>query len=235
MYEYFKIKNLCSGYGKKQVLYDVSLDIKKGETILLVGSNGSGKSTLLKAIYGLIDVWSGTVEYNNWVLQSKDQKTPTHKLIEKGIMYIPQKNALFEDMTVEDNIKASLLHFGNNKKTQRTVLQVLEQMPDLNKQKKQFANRLSGGERKQLSLAMVIANAPQILLYDEPLAGVSKKNIPKVMHCLRQISDNGTTMLIVEHRVKELMSFADTIIGLKFGCLHTENLFTLENIKSFMI
>ena len=230
-----KVNNLSTGYGKKQVLFDVSLDIKEGETVLLVGSNGSGKSTLLKTIYGLIDVWGGTIEYDNELLQSNEHKTPTHKLIQKGIMYIPQKDALFEDMTVEENLRASLVHIGNKKSSKQTVYQVMEQMPILQERRKQLVNRLSGGERKQLSLAMVAANTPKLLLLDEPLAGVSDENVIAVFQLLGQIRNNGVTILVVEHRIQEFFKFADTVVGLKLGHLYSDKLDTINNIKSFMI
>lgn len=230
-----KINNLSTGYGKKQVLFDVSLDIKKGQTILLVGSNGSGKSTLLKTIYGLIGVWDGTIEYDGELLQSRDQKVPTHKLIQKGIMYIPQKDALFEDMTVAENLRASLLHTGNKKSIEQKVHQIMEQMPMLQERRKQLVSRLSGGERKQLSLAMVVANTPQLLLLDEPLAGVSDENVPLVLLWLDKIRQNGVTILVIEHRIQEFFEFADTVVGLKLGQLYTDKLDTINNIKSFMI
>ena len=230
-----KVNNLSTGYGKKQVLFDVSLDIKKGKTVLMVGSNGSGKSTLLKSVYGSLAVWDGTIEYDGELLQSKDHKVPTHKLIQKGIMYIPQKDALFEDMTVEENLRASLLHVGNKKSIEQAVLQVMEQMPMLQERKKQLVNRLSGGERKLLSLAMVVANTPKLLLFDEPLAGVSDENVPLVLQWLDKIRQNGVTILVIEHRIQEFFEFADTIVGLKLGQLHTDKLDTINNIKSFMI
>lgn len=230
-----KVNNLSTGYGKKQVLFDVSLDIKKGKTVLLVGSNGSGKSTLLKSVYGLLAVWEGTIEYDGELLQSKDHRVPTHKLIQKGIMYIPQKDALFEDMTVEENLQASLLHVGNKKSIEKAVLQVMDQMPMLQERKKQLVNRLSGGERKLLSLAMVVANTPKLLLLDEPLAGVSDENVPLVLQWLDKIRQNGVTILVIEHRIQEFFEFADTIVGLKLGQLHTDKLDTINNIKSFMI
>ncbi|MBQ6080139.1 MAG: ATP-binding cassette domain-containing protein [Muribaculaceae bacterium] len=229
------IQNINTGYGKKQVLHDVTLEVKTGSALLLVGSNGSGKSTLLKAIYGLLALWGGSIEYEDSLLQSKSFKTPTYRLIQRGLMYVPQKDALFDDMTVEENIRAAMLHQTNKKESRQKVLQVLELMPELNGRKNQLANRLSGGERKLLSLAMVVANEPKLLLYDEPLAGICEENVPMVMHWLQIIREKGTTMLIVEHRIKELINFADTIVGLKLGQLHTENLTTLDSIKSFMI
>lgn len=230
-----KVTNINTGYGKKQVLYDVSLEVQKGETLLIVGSNGSGKSTLLKVIYGLLDVWKGTVAFEDTQLHHKDNLTATYTLLDKGIMYVPQKDALFDDISVEENIQFSLLHLKNNDEIKRRVSQVLVEMPDLQKRKKQLAGKLSGGERKLLSLAMVLANRPHLLLYDEPLAGVSEENIPMVLDWLDKIHQDDTTMVIVEHRVKELINFADRVIGLKLGHLHTEKLKTLDNIKEIMV
>lgn len=230
-----KVTNINTGYGKKQVLYDVSLEVQKGETLLIVGSNGSGKSTLLKVIYGLLDVWKGTVEFENSLLHKENYKTATHTLFDKGIMYIPQKDALFDDMSVEENIQSSLLHLKDNQEIKKRTNQVLAEMTDLHKRKGQLAGKLSGGERKLLSLAMVLVNRPRLLLYDEPLAGVSEENIPMVLDWLDKIHQDDTTMVIVEHRVKELINFADRVIGLKLGHLHTEKLKTLDNIKEIMV
>lgn len=230
-----KINGISTGYGKKPVLHDVSLKVERGRTLLLVGSNGSGKSTLLKAIYGLLDVWSGSIEYEGQLLQSRGHCTPAHQLLRQGLMYVPQKDALFEDMTVEENIRTSLLHLQNKALMSQRLEQALAQMPMLAQRKKQLANKLSGGERKLLSLAMVLANTPKLLLLDEPLAGVSEENVPTVLQWLDEIRNNGVTMLVVEHRIREIFDFADSIVGLKLGQLHTEKLDTIDNIKTFMI
>jgi len=230
-----KINGISTGYGKKPVLHDVSLKVERGKTLLLVGSNGSGKSTLLKAIYGLLDVWSGSIEYEGQLLQSHGHCTPAHQLLRQGLMYVPQKDALFEDMTVEENIRTSLLHLQNKTLMSQRLEQALGQMPMLAERKKQLANKLSGGERKLLSLAMVLANTPKLLLLDEPLAGVSEENVPTVLQWLDEIRNNGVTMLVVEHRIREIFDFTDSIVGLKLGQLHTEKLDTIDNIKTFMI
>lgn len=225
-----EVKHISTGYGKKQVLFDVSLDIIEGETLLVIGSNGSGKSTLFKAIYELLPLWQGEVT-----------STLTPLPIAKGtklsevIMYIPQKNELFEDMTVLDNIKMSVLHLNNKQEATKRLEQVLEQIPELKPKLKQNADRLSGGERKLVSLAMVMANKPKLLLYDEPLAGLSGNNITTLLHRLQKLKENGTTLVIIEHRIKELLILADRVIGLKLGKLHPETFKNLEDIKSFMV
>ncbi|HRP91004.1 MAG TPA: ATP-binding cassette domain-containing protein [Edaphocola sp.] len=230
-----KLQHIETGYDKKQVLFDVSLDILQGETILLVGSNGSGKSTLIKTVYGVVDVWNGTIEFDNQTLHTPTQKIQTSQLIGKGIMYIPQKNELYEDMSVLENLKMSLLHLNNKGESTKRISEVLEQMPILKEKRNQTANRLSGGERRLVSLGMAIANKPKLLLYDEPLAGLSSKNIGVVIQWLQVLKENGTTVVLVEHRIKELINFTDRIIGLKLGTLTIENLNDLETIKRFLI
>lgn len=230
------ISNISTGYGNKQVLFDVSLDVEQGDTMLLIGSNGSGKSTLLKLVYGLLDVWQGTVEYDGTLLHSTTKKTPTHNLIDMGIQYVPQENELYDDASVLENLQFSLLHLNNRKESARRIDEVIAQIPIFQEQRKQTAGRLSGGERKMLTLGMVLVNRPKLLLYDEPLAGLTEDNIPTMLEMLGKIRDAGTTMVIVEHRVMELLSFGVTIIGLKLGHLYKkEELVSLYKIKKFMV
>lgn len=230
-----EVQHINTGYGKKQVLFDVDLKVEKGETVLLIGSNGSGKSTLFKAIYGLVPVWS-TAENGKVLFNDKDiTNSKSHSLIKKGIMYVPQKNELFEDMSIEQNLEMSLLHLNNRKEMNKSIEEVFAQINILAENKKQVASQLSGGERKLLSMGMVLANRPKLLLYDEPLAGLSGNNVSMVLNRLQVIKDNGTTLVIIEHRIKELMAFVDKVVGLKLGQRNTEALDNIDRIKSFMI
>lgn len=224
------VEHIDTGYNKKQVLFDIGFNIERGECVLLVGSNGSGKSTLLKAIYRCLDLWgeNGKVFYNNEDLI----KFRTHQLIEKGIMYIPQQDVLFEDLTVLENLVLSVL-YQNNK--QNGIATVLEQIPALKFKLKREVNSLSGGERKLVSLAMVLLNKPKVLLYDEPLAGLSGENVKVLLEYLKQIKENGTALLLIEHRIKELLFLADRVIGLKLGHKNKKIINTLEDIKTFLI
>lgn len=209
------IKNASTGYGNKQVLFDITLDVEKGDSVLLVGSNGSGKSTLLKLVYGLVDVWQGAVEYNGELLHNAEKKTPTHTLLNKGIMYVPQKNELFDDASVFENLQFALLHLNNRKESARRIEEVLEEIPLLKERRKQTAGRLSGGERKMLALGMVMVNHPTLLLYDEPLAGLSDDNILLFMHWLEILKKGECSLFIVEHRIKEFDTIVNHIVKLQ--------------------
>jgi len=226
-----RIEHISTGYGKKQVLFDVSLDIEQGKTLLIVGANGSGKSTLFKAIYRTLDLWKGKIYYQNEDLS----KYKTHQLIEKGIMYIPQKHELFEDLTVLENLELSLLHYKKSVEKKHKIAEIIEAIPMLKQKLKNTVNTLSGGERKFVSLGMVLLNNPKILFLDEIFAGLSSENIDKVINTLNIIKLNGTTLVVIEHRVKELFPIADKTVGFKLGKLYTENFNTLDNIKSFMV
>jgi len=230
-----KVQYINTGYGKKQVLFDVNLVVEEGETVLLIGSNGSGKSTLCKAAFGMLPLWSGEVYFDGELLHNSKRKTKSSKLIPEGLMYVPQKNELFEDMTVEKNLEMALLHMNNKKEANKRVQEVFDQNDILAKNKMQVASRLSGGERKLLSLGMVLTNRPKMVLYDEPLAGLSGNNVSIVLKWLQAINENGTTLVIIEHRIKELMVYADKVVGLKLGQSSNATLDNLERIKSFMI
>lgn len=229
------IKNACTGYGNKQVLFDVSLDVEKEDAILLVGSNGSGKSTLLKLIYGLVDTWQGSVDYNGELLHSTAKKTHTHTLLSKGIQYVPQKDELFDDVSVLDNLQFSLLHLKSRWESTRRIEELLEEVPLLKERRRQIVGRLSGGERKMLALGMVIVNRPKLLLYDEPLASISEDKIPEILTILSRIHDMGTTMIIVEHHIKEMILFANKIYGMRLGQMPKESLKSVNEIKEIIL
>lgn len=230
-----EVQHINTGYGKKQVLFDINLTVEEGETVLLIGSNGSGKSTLFKAIYGLVPIWNNQEQGNILFNGNKVTDKPSHRLINDGLMYIPQKNELFEDMTVEQNLEMALLHLNDKKETKKRVDNVFAQIHLLEDKRKQIAFKLSGGERKLLSLGMVLANRPKLVLYDEPLAGLSGNNVSMVLKWLQAIKEKGTVLVIIEHRIKELMAFSDKVVGLKLGQRNTESLDNIERIKSFMI
>jgi branched-chain amino acid transport system ATP-binding protein len=227
------VEHINTGYDKKQVLFDINFNIKQGECVLLVGSNGSGKSTLFKAIYRNLDLWdkNGKIIYNDEDIT----KLTTHELIKKGIVYIPQRDELFEDLTVLENLELCILHLNDKKDTKERIKTVLDQIPILKQILKQDINNLSGGERKLLSLAMALLNKPKLLLYDEPLSGLSNENIESFIIYLKEIKEQGNTIIFVEHRIIELLQIADRIIGIKLGRINSKELKSLDDIKEIMI
>ncbi len=230
---FLKVKNIDAGYGKKQVLFDVSFEMVKDETILLIGSNGSGKSTLLKVIYGLLKPWNSEAKiiFNN---EDITNNKPA-QLIKKGMVYIPQQNELFEDLTVIENIEIAGMQTIAKKELKNRIEEVLEQLPALKNLTKQECDRLSGGERKQVSMAMALINNPELIIFDEPLAGVSPKNLNDIIIQIIKLKEAGISILLVEHRVKNVFDIADKVIGLKLGKVYKENLLTIEQTNGVMV
>jgi branched-chain amino acid transport system ATP-binding protein len=228
-----KLKNINSGYGKKQILFDLSFEIYENEILLLVGSNGSGKSTLLKTIFGLLKPWNKNSEIlfeGNDIKQDKPSQ-----LIRKGIIYIPQQNELFEDLTVRDNLELSAYNIRNKKELGCTIEIILEQFSVLKTLSKRKCTQLSGGERKLLSFAMALINHPKLIMLDEPLAGTSPKNKKMILYHIKKLKNQGISILLVEHRVKDVYDLSDRVIGLKLGNLFKNNLTSLKEIKELML
>lgn len=190
-----EVKNISSGYGKKQVLYDVSLQVNKGEVILLTGGNGSGKSTLLKCIYNLLPCWVGEIFFDG----EKINGLKPSDLIRKGIVYIPQKDFYFENLTVEENLQISG-HTLSKAELKESTAKVYE-LTGLTKIKKLKPFDLSGGERKILAFGMGLIHNPKLLLFDEPFAGVDARNTSTLLKLFKETvinPDNG--VIIVEHK-----------------------------------
>jgi branched-chain amino acid transport system ATP-binding protein len=231
-----KVQNISTGYGKKQVLFDVSFEVKQGEIVLLAGSNGSGKSTLLKTIYGQLPQWNnGQIFFNGENITGKTTAT----LLKKGLLYIPQKNNLFEDLTVKENLVMAGLTLDRKLLLQRienTLSIFTALLPHLNR----TPMKLSGGERQLLTLAMATLHEPKLILIDEPFTGLSPKNLNLVAEYLKKLNNEKViTLLIVEHRVKECITIANKVIGMKLGKLFMENevnqSFNIQELNSVFI
>ncbi|MFY0653885.1 MAG: ATP-binding cassette domain-containing protein [Cyclobacteriaceae bacterium] len=231
-----EVQHINTGYGKKQVLFDVSVSIKEGDFAVVVGSNGSGKSTLFKAIVNDLPLCRNK-EYTSDICFEGNSiiHTETHDLLKKGLLYVPQKNELFEDMTVQENLIMSILHEPESSLKGEKLNTVFEEIPILITKRNQIVHELSGGERKLLSLGMVLMNKPKLLLYDEPLAGLSRGNITTVINLLLELHKKGTTIVLIEHRIKALLPIVTQFIGFRLGKRNTRALNTLENIKTFLV
>ena len=212
-----KVENLSTGYGKKQVLFDVSLEVSKGDIVLLAGSNGSGKSTLLKAIYGMLLRWgNGQIFFDGENITGK----PTAVLLKKGLLYIPQKNNLFEELTVKENLEMAGITL-DKKLLRKGIDEALSVFKSLEPNLSRTPMTLSGGERQLLTLAMATLHQPKMILIDEPFAGLSPQNIEFTLENFKSLKDKmGIVLLIIEHRVKECLKIADKIIGLRLGRVH---------------
>lgn len=216
------VRNLSTGYGKKQVLFDVSLDVMPGEILLITGGNGSGKSTLLKAIYGLLPPWNADAEIvfrpnpDGPALRTQ----PATLNLSKGLAYLPQKNAVFDDLTVEDNLLLAGHTLPNGKEFVARRDEVLAPFPALRPLLRRKPEKMSGGERQMVALAMVQLHRPRLLLLDEPLAGLDSNNLHLLAGIIRGIhQQRGLALIIVEHRVTEFAALAHRTLRFRLGVI----------------
>lgn len=218
------VRNLSTGYGKKQVLFDVSLDAMPSGVLLIVGANGSGKSTLLKAIYGLLPPWNADAK----IIFRPDPDSPAFTTqpptlnLSKGLAYLPQKNAVFDDLTVEDNLRLAGHTLRDRHELAVRRDEVLTALPALNQLLRRKPEKMSGGERQMVALAMVLLNRPKLLLLDEPTAGLAEHLAAEICQTVARLRESlGLSVVVVEHRVGLVETIADRVISLRLGQLHT--------------
>ncbi|GHT35862.1 ABC transporter ATP-binding protein [Planctomycetales bacterium] len=195
-----KVRHVTTGYGKKQVLTDVSFEVARGEIVLLTGGNGSGKSTVLKTIYGLLQPW--TKECRIEFEKREITALPTSELIRLGIVYVPQKKNVFEDFTVEENLLTSAEMYSRAEAKQR-LERVFSELPLLAKFRRRTPFKMSGGERQLLAFGNALIHTPKMVLFDEPFAGVDEQNSLVLSECIRTLNTQGTAFVIVEHKKLE--------------------------------
>jgi branched-chain amino acid transport system ATP-binding protein len=207
-----EVKNLSTGYGKKQVLFDVTFSICNNEVVLLTGGNGSGKSTILKCVFGLLHPWTKltSIIYNGKNIIEEN----TSNLVKLGIVYIPQKNNYFESLTVHEN----LLVCGSiyKKEIVNARLKEIYMLPKLYESRNRTPFNLSGGERQLLALGNALMHKPSLILFDEPFAGLDKSNAKRMANELVRLKGQNVSMLIVEHR-KTISEIIDKEIKIEFG------------------
>jgi branched-chain amino acid transport system ATP-binding protein len=198
------VRNLSAGYGRLQVLYDISLDIGDGEISVIVGPNGSGKSTLLKSIFGLTTIYSGEIKYNGYELTG----LPPHKIAERGIAYLPQINNVFNTLKVRENLLMAGYRSGAELKDR--VEESLNFFPTLRNYLERKAGTLSGGEKQMLAMAMALIRKPQIMLFDEPTANLSPKVSNEVLNKIVELRDNlRMTIILVEQNAKKALELGE--------------------------
>ena len=232
------VNNLTTGYGDREVISDLSFNMRQGETTLIIGANGSGKSTLLKAVVGLVRPWKNhDLSVTTSIIFDQEDITNlnTYQYLGKGIMLIPQKDELFEQLTVKENLYISVVHLKNELHANVKFQEVITNLTILRDLQFETTSNLSGGERKMLAIGMAMMNTPKLLLIDEPLAGLDSQGIKVVLKLLDNMKRDGTTIVIVEHRIKQILSVADRVVGLRGGKLANDLPLDLESIKSFLL
>ncbi len=202
-----------AGYGKRQILWDVDVSIKEGERLLLIGPNGSGKSTLLKTLVGVVKPYSGSVRFKDTDIT----RFPVFKRINQGISYLPQTRNIFPKLTVMENFELSCFYCKNGY-LQRRMDWVFSIFPFLADITEKRAGLLSGGQRQALAVGMALMRKFDILIVDEPTAGLSPKAAVDILNGLKKANeDEGFTILMVEHKLKYVAQWFDRAVVMRQG------------------
>ena len=194
---------IAAGYVKGlNILQGVDLVVNKGEIVSIIGPNGAGKSTLLKAIMSLIKVSAGRFYLNG----TEKTGLSTHKIVMEGLGYVPQVANVFPSLTIEENLE---IGSWSIKDKRDALKKIYSDFPMLSDRKKDKAGNLSGGQRQILALARALITSPNLLLLDEPSAGLSPVAINDVFTSIKEINDSGVSILLVEQNAKRALGFSD--------------------------
>jgi branched-chain amino acid transport system ATP-binding protein len=196
------------------ILNETTLDARAGEITLLIGPNGAGKSTVLKTLFGLLTPRSGEVRFEGQVVNGMGQR----QLLAKGMAFVPQGRNLFGSLSVRHNLELGGITLPRGELPGR-IEEVLARFPRIRERIDNQASTMSGGEQKQLEVGRALLLRPRVLLIDEPSIGLSPKLVQDVMALLRQLADDGVTILMVEQNVRTALKYANRALVLEMGRL----------------
>ena len=211
-----KIRNLQTFYGRIRVLDNVSLSVKPGEIVTLIGANGAGKSTMLNCISSLIPCRQGEIVFQG---QRIDGRQP-EEVVRLGICQVPEGRQIFQPLTVQENLElGAYLRYGKRERgsIERDLTTVFSLFPVLSERLNQVSGTLSGGEQQMLAVGRALMSRPQLLLLDEPSMGLAPKVVVDIFHTISRLRHEGLTILIVEQNARAALKIADRGYVLETG------------------
>lgn len=194
---------MTGGYGAADILHDCTISVDKGEIAVIVGPNGAGKSTAMKAVFGMLNVHTGAVRLGD---EDITRLSPQAR-VAKGMAFVPQTSNIFTSMTVEENLEMGA--FLRRDDISETMEQVYELFPILKDKRKQAAGELSGGQRQQVAVGRALMTQPQVLMLDEPTAGVSPIVMDELFDRIIEVARTGISILMVEQNARQALDIAD--------------------------
>ena len=199
------VRDLVAGYEPGvPIVNGASLTVAAGEIVAVLGPNGAGKSTLIKAIAGIAPIRSGAV----FLGDEEITRLPAHRMVREGLAFVPQTENVFTGMSVEDNLRLAAGILPSDKRTRR-IAEIYRFFPDLARQRRLLAGRLSGGQRQMAAIARALIAAPLVLMLDEPSAGLSPKLVEGVFARLAEIRASGVAIVLVEQNARAALAIAD--------------------------
>jgi branched-chain amino acid transport system ATP-binding protein len=208
-----KIENLHVGYGKTVAVHGVSIDVRAGEVVALIGANGAGKSTILRAISGLLKPTSGNISWDDKSISA----LPADQIVAAGIAHCPEERHVWPNMTVAENLALGAYLCKSKGEIERRAGIAFHRFPRLKERQNQLAGTLSGGEQQMLAIARALMSEPRLLMLDEPSLGLSPKMADEVFNVVREINQHGVTVLLVEQNVHNALSIASRAYVVETG------------------
>jgi len=200
-----KVEDLHIFYGSIEALKGISLEVSEGEIVAVLGANGAGKSTLLRAISGLLPIRNGNIQLRG----EKLNKVQAYEIVIKGISHAPEGRKVFITLTVEENLNlGAYTHRKDTKVITDAKERVFNLFPILKARRNQLAGTLSGGEQQMLSIGRALMSTPRILLLDEPSLGLAPFLVRQIFQIIREINDQGVSILLVEQNARKALSIA---------------------------
>jgi ABC-type branched-subunit amino acid transport system ATPase component len=195
-------KDITVGYTEVDILHEVSITVTSGEIVSIIGPNGAGKSTLLKTIFGLLKPRHGKVTFKQWDITG----LKPNMVVRKGISYVPQVDNVFPSMTIHENLEMGA--FIRNDDYSQRLREVYELFPIMAERKKQKVGQLSGGQRQMVAMGRALMLDPQVLLLDEPSAGLAPVLVSGIFEKIKDINATGVAIIIVEQNAREALKMA---------------------------
>jgi branched-chain amino acid transport system ATP-binding protein len=207
------VRDLHVYYGNVHALKGIDLDVEKGEIVTLLGANGAGKSTTLRTISGLLRPQQGEIRFQDRALQT----LPAHRIVNLGISHAPEGRKVFSTLTVQENLNMGAYSRNDKPGIEESRQRVFQLFPRLAERRKQVAGTLSGGEQQMLAMGRALMSRPQVLMLDEPSLGLAPLLVRAIFDTIREINQQGVTILLVEQNARVALRLAHRAYVLETG------------------
>jgi len=217
--EFLALDGVFAGYGKMTILNGITARIRRGAITTVIGPNGAGKSTMFKTVFGLLPVRSGTITFNGRDITNFSPR----QMLEESITYVPQGRNIFPELSVQHNLELGGVALPDQASLPDRLTRIMQRFPILKEKSDAQASTLSGGQQKMLELARGLLLDPQLLLIDEPSIGLSPLMVQEVFTILKELRDNGITIVLIEQNAKQALQISDYGLVLEQGQTRIED------------